>query len=73
MSVKAVNGGYVIDFTINHERFSETIPAPHNKTAAKSTEEQEAISKMAISLNDKAIASHLPNSKIIQKAFVYRL
>ena len=69
MSVKAVNGGYVIDFTINHERFRETIPAPHNKTAAKRIEEQEAIYKMAISLNDKAIASRFPNSKIIQKAF----
>jgi integrase len=69
MSVKASNGGYVIDFTINHERFRETIPAPHNKTAAKRIEEQEAIYKMAISLNDKAIASRFPNSKIIQKAF----
>ncbi|AMJ94772.1 hypothetical protein AVL56_11015 [Alteromonas stellipolaris] len=69
MSVKAVNGGYVIDFTLNHERFRETIPAPHNKTAAKRIEEQEAIYKMAISLNDKAIASRFPNSKIMQKAF----
>ncbi len=69
MSVKAVNGGYVIDFTLNHERFRETIPAPHNKTAVKRIEEQEAIYKMAISLNDKAIASRFPNSKIIQKAF----
>lgn len=69
MSVKEVNGGYVIDFTLNHERFRETIPAPHNKTAAKRIEEQEAIYKMAISLNDKAIASRFPNSKIIQKAF----
>ncbi|WP_218419968.1 site-specific integrase [Alteromonas lipotrueae] len=69
MSVKTVNGGYVIDFTLNHERFRETIPAPHNKTAAKRIEEQEAIYKMAISLNDKAIASRFPNSKIMQKAF----
>lgn len=69
MSVKAVNGGYVIDFTLNHERFRETVPAPHNKTAAKRIEEQEAIYKMAITLNDKAIASRFPNSKIIQKAF----
>ena len=69
MSVKAVTGGYVIDFTLNHERYRETIPAPHNKTAAKRIEEQEAIYKMAISLNDKAIASRFPNSKIIQKAF----
>ncbi|CAA0307127.1 conserved hypothetical protein [Alteromonas infernus] len=69
MSVKEVSGGYVIDFTLNHERFRETIPAPHNKTAAKRIEEQEAIYKMAISLNDKAIASRFPNSKIIQKAF----
>ncbi|AMJ87028.1 MULTISPECIES: site-specific integrase [Alteromonas] len=69
MSVKEVNGGYVIDFTLNHERYRETIPAPHNKNAAKRIEEQEAIYKMAISLNDKAIASRFPNSKIIQKAF----
>ena len=69
MSVKEVNGGYVIDFTLNHERYRETIPAPHNKTASKRVEEQEAIYKMAISLNDKAIASRFPNSKIIQKAF----
>ena len=69
MSVKEVNGGYVIDFTLNHERYRETIPAPHNKTASKRIEEQEAIYKMAISLNDKAIASRFPNSKIIQKAF----
>lgn len=69
MSVKAVTGGYVIDFTLNHERYRETIPAPHNKTAAKRIEEQEAIYRMAISLNDKAIAGRFPNSKIIQKAF----
>lgn len=69
MSVKEVNGGYVIDFTLNHERFRETVPAPHNKSASKRIEEQEAIYKMAISLNDKAIANRFPNSKIIQKAF----
>ncbi|MCZ4238558.1 tyrosine recombinase XerC [Alteromonas macleodii] len=69
MNVKEVNGGYVIDFTLNHSRFRETVPAPHNKTAVKRIEEQEAIYKMAISLNDKTIASRFPNSKIIQKAF----
>lgn len=69
MSVKEVNGGYVIDFTLNHQRFRETIPAPHNKTASKRIEEQEAIYKMAISLNDKTIANRFANSKIIQKAF----
>ncbi|WP_083648653.1 site-specific integrase [Alteromonas abrolhosensis] len=69
MSVKEVNGGYVIDFTLNHERYRETIPAPHNKTASKRIEEQETIYKMAISLNDKSIASRFPNSKIIQRAF----
>ncbi|APE03834.1 hypothetical protein BM526_08225 [Alteromonas mediterranea] len=58
-----------MDFTLNHKRYRETIPAPHNKTATKRIEEQEAIYKMAISLNDKAIASRFPNSKIIQKAF----
>lgn len=69
MSVKEVNGGYVIDFTLNHERFKETVPAPHNKTSKKRIEDQESLYKMAIHLNDKAVASHFPNRKIIQKAF----
>ena len=43
MSVKEVSGGYVIDFTLNRERFRETVPAPRNKSAAKRIEEQEAI------------------------------
>ncbi|WP_052247459.1 tyrosine recombinase XerC [Alteromonas macleodii] len=69
MSVKKVNGGYVIDFTINNKRFRETIPAPHNKKAFQRIEDQEKIYRMAISLDDKGIADRFPNSKIIQKAF----
>jgi len=69
MSVKEVNGGYIIDFTLNHERFRETIPAPHNKTAKRRIEDQESLYKMAISLNDKSVANRFPSSKIIQKAF----
>jgi len=69
MSVKKVNGGYVIDFTLNHERYRETIPAPHNKKALQRVEDQEKVYRMAISFSDKSIANHFPNSKIIQKAF----
>lgn len=69
MSVKAVNGGYVIDFTINNKRYRETIPAPHNKRALQRIEDQEKVYRMAISLDDKAIVSRFPNSKIVQKAF----
>jgi integrase len=69
MAVKEVKNGYVIDFTLNGVRYRESIPAPINKSAQKRIEEQEAVYKMAISLNDKAIAERFPNSKIIQKAF----
>jgi len=69
VSVKAVKGGYVIDFTLGHQRYRETIPAPQNKAALKRIEEQEAVYKFAISMNDKSIADRFPNSKIIQKAF----
>lgn len=69
MSVKAVKGGYVIDFTLDNQRYRETIPAPHNKSALKRIEEQETIYKFAISMNDKSIADKFLNSKIIQKAF----
>ena len=69
MSVKAVKGGYVIDFTLNNERYRETIPAPHNKSALKRIEDRETVYKFAISMNDKSIADKFPNSKIIQKAF----
>jgi integrase len=69
MAVKEVKNGYVIDFTIEHQRYRETIPAPINKSAHKRVEEQESIYKMAITLNDEVIASRFPNSKIIQKAF----
>ncbi|QCZ93303.1 tyrosine-type recombinase/integrase [Salinimonas iocasae] len=69
MSVKAVKGGYVIDFTLGHQRYRETIPAPQNKSALKRVEEQEAIYKFAISMNDKTIAEKFSTSKIIQKAF----
>ena len=69
MSVKAVKGGYVIDFTLNNERYRETIPAPQNKSALKRIEDRETVYKFAISMNDKSIADKFPNSKIIQKAF----
>lgn len=69
MSVKEIKGGYIIDFTLNHERFRETVPAPHNKTARKRIEEQESLYKMAISVNNEVLASRFPNSKIIRKAF----
>jgi len=69
VSVKEVNGGYVFDFTLNHDRSRETIPAPHNKAALKRIEEQEAVYKFAISMNDKSIANRFPSSKIIRKAF----
>lgn len=69
MAVKEVKNGYVIDFTIEHQRYRETIPAPINKSSRKRVEEQESIYKMAISLNDEAIAARFTNSKIIQKAF----
>lgn len=69
MSVKEVNGGYVIDFTLNNERYRETIPAPHNKSSLKRVENRETVYKFAISMNDKSIADKFPNSKIIQKAF----
>ena len=69
MSVKVVKGGYVIDFTLNNERYRETIPAPHNKSALKRIEDRETVYKFAISMNDKSIANKFPNSKIIQKAF----
>ena len=69
MAVKEVKNGYVIDFTIGHQRYRETIPAPINKSAQKRIEEQESVYKMAISLSDKAIAARFHNSKIIQKAF----
>lgn len=69
MSVKTVNGGYAIDFTINNKRYRETIPAPHNKKALQRIEDQEKVYKMAILLDDKGIADRFPSSKIIQKAF----
>ncbi|MCG7654452.1 site-specific integrase [Alteromonas sp. Cnat2-8] len=69
MSVKTVNGGYAIDFTINNKRYRETIPAPHNKKALQRIQDQEKVYRMAILLDDKAIADRFPSSKIIQKAF----
>ncbi|OFC70088.1 hypothetical protein BFC18_15230 [Alteromonas confluentis] len=58
-----------MDFTLGHQRYRETIPAPQNKAALKRIEEQEAVYKFAISMNDKSIADRFPSSKIIQKAF----
>lgn len=69
MSVKAVKGGYVIDFTLNNERYRETIPAPHNKSALKRVEDRETLFRHAISLNDETIVAKYSDSKIFQKAF----
>jgi integrase len=56
MSVTAVKSGYVIYFTLNNERYRETIPAPHNKSALRRIEDRETVYKFAISMNDKTIA-----------------
>jgi integrase len=69
MAVKEVKSGYVIDFTIEHQRYRETIPARHNKTNKKRILDQEAIYKMAITISDKSYLDKHPNSKILQKAF----
>jgi integrase len=69
MAVKEVKNGYVIDFTIEHQRYRETIPAPHSKTIEKKLSDQQAIYKMAITINDKSYLEKYPNSKILQKAF----
>ncbi|MEP2652699.1 MAG: site-specific integrase [Paraglaciecola sp.] len=69
MAVKEVKNGYVIDFTIEHQRYRETIPAPHSKTIEKKLGDQEAIYKMAITINEKSYLDKYPNSKILQKAF----
>jgi integrase len=69
MAVKEVKNGYVIDFTIGHQRYRETIPAPHSKTIEKKLSDQQAIYKMAITINDKSYLEKYPNSKILQKAF----
>jgi integrase len=69
MPVREIKSGYVIDFTLDQQRYIETIHAPKNKSAYKRVKEQESLYRMAISLTDKAIAARFPNSKIIQKAF----
>ncbi|MEP0357053.1 tyrosine-type recombinase/integrase [Paraglaciecola sp.] len=69
MTIKKTEKGYVIDFTIEHQRYRETIPAPHSKTIEKKLGDQEAIYKMAITINDKSYLNKYPNSKILQKAF----
>ena len=56
----SLKGGYVIDFTLNNERYRETIPAPHNKSALKRIEDRETVYKFAISMNDKSIADKFP-------------
>jgi integrase len=70
VSVKRISNGYLIDFTINGERYRERIIAPHYKTAEKRINEQETIYKMAITISDQGSLEKYPNSGIIQKAFV---
>lgn len=69
MSVKAVKGGYVIDFTLGHQRYRETVPAPHNKAAQKRIEDRETLFRFAITMNDKSLVEKFSTSKIFQKAF----
>jgi integrase len=69
MTIKKTKNGYVIDFTVEHQRYRETIPAPHSKTIEKKLYDQEAIYKMAITISDKSYLEKYPNSKILQKAF----
>tara|TARA_R110002167_G_scaffold154760_4_gene349049 strand:+ start:5547 stop:6611 length:1065 start_codon:yes stop_codon:yes gene_type:complete len=69
MAVKEVKNGYVIDFSVEQQRYRETIPAPHSKTIEKKLSDQEAIYKMAITISDKSYLVKYPNSKILQKAF----
>jgi integrase len=69
MSVKKINNGYVIDFTLDGVRFRERITAPHNKSAEKRIQEQEAIYKMSISISDKSSLNRYPKSRILQKVF----
>lgn len=69
MSVKKTSSGYLIDFTLNNERYRESVPAPHNTAAYKRICLQQDVYRMAISLSDQTIAKKYPNSKILQKAF----
>jgi integrase len=69
MTIKKIINGYVMDFTVEHKRYRETIPAPHSKTIEKKLSDQEAIYKMAITISDKSYLEKYPNSKILQKAF----
>ncbi|MBU3005934.1 site-specific integrase [Paraglaciecola arctica] len=69
MSVTEVKSGYLIKFFLHNERYTETIPALHNKTTKKRISEQETIYKTAISISDKSSLDKYPNSKILQKAF----
>ncbi|MFT6198230.1 MAG: integrase [Nonlabens sp.] len=69
MSVKRNTIGYIIDFTLNGTRYRERIGPPHNKSAEKRLQSQEALYKMLISIDDKSSLKRFPNSKIIQKAF----
>ncbi|MDG6097254.1 site-specific integrase [Alteromonas sp. ZYF713] len=69
MSVKAVKGGYVINFTLNNERYRETIPAPHNKSALRRIQDLETLFRHAITMNDETIVAKYSDSKIFKKAF----
>jgi integrase len=70
MTIKKTKNGYVMDFTVEHQRYRETIPARHSKTIEKKLSDQEAIYKMAITTSDKSYLEKYPNSKVLQKAFL---
>jgi integrase len=70
MTIKQVKNGYVMDFTIEHKRHRETIPAPHSKTIEKNLVKQEEFYKYAITTSDKTMLKRYPNSKILKKAFI---
>lgn len=69
MSVKQTTGGYIIDFTINHKRYREKIPSPHNKSSEKRIQQRELEYQRAIAMDDSTELEKYPSSKILQKAF----
>lgn len=69
MSVKQTSGGYIIDFTINHKRYREKIPSPHNKTSERRIKQRELEYQRAITMDDSVELEKYPSSKILQKAF----
>jgi integrase len=69
MSVNKTNTGYIIDFTVNGNRYRERIHAPNNKTALKRIQDIESNYKFAIKSNDRSFLEKYPNSGILKKAF----